>query len=62
MVTRSHTQLKEDQITEDLSVCHSSEPKLIFVVNKDESHEEPCLDTVIKIQCISTLQQRCKTI
>ena len=32
----------------------------IFVVNKDESHEEPYLDTVIKIQCISTLQQDVK--
>ena len=28
MDTRSHTQLKEDEITEDLSVCDSSEPNL----------------------------------
>ena len=28
MVTQSHTQLKEDEITEDLSVCDSSEPNL----------------------------------
>ena len=64
MVTRSHTQLKENEITEDKSVCdssQSSQPNLKnFVVNKDESHEEPYLDTVIKIQCISTLQQDVK--
>ena len=28
MVTRSHTQLKQDDITEDLSICDSSEPNL----------------------------------
>ena len=28
MVTRSHTQLKADKITRDLSVCDSSETKL----------------------------------
>ena len=44
MVTRSHTQLKEDEITEDLSVCDISEPTLKnFVVNEDQSHEEPWL-------------------
>ena len=63
MATRCHTQLKEDEITEDLSVCDSSEPNLKnFLVNEDESYEEPCFDTLIKIQCISTLQERCKTI
>ena len=58
MVTRSNAQLKEDEITEDLSVCDSSEPNLnnFCCVDKDESHEEPRLDTLIKIQCIFTLQ------
>ena len=28
MATRCHTQLKEDEITEDLSVCDSSDPNL----------------------------------
>ena len=46
MVTQSHTQLKEDQITGDFSACDSSDS------NEDDSHKKPCLDTVIKIQCI----------
>ena len=51
MVTRSHTQLQEHKITEDLIACDSNEPNLKnFMVNEDKSHKEPCLDTMIKIQ------------
>ena len=28
MVTQNHTQLEKDKITDDLSVCDSSEPNL----------------------------------
>ena len=34
MVTRSHTQLKEDGITEDLYVCDSSETNLKNLCDK----------------------------
>ena len=34
MVTRSYTQLKEDEITEDLSVCDSSELNLKIFCGK----------------------------
>ena len=33
-----------------------------IVVKKDGSHEEPCLDNLIKFHFISMLQQRCKAI
>ena len=45
-----------------LYVTAVSQSWRIFVVNEDESYEEPYLDTAINIQCISTLQQRCETI
>ena len=55
MVTRSHTQLKEDEIKEDLSVYDISEPHLKnFCGKQTQEPEKPCLDTAIKIQCIST--------
>ena len=59
MVTRSHTQLKEDEITEDLSVCDISEPTLKNFCGKRRPKPRR---TVIKTQCKSTLQQSCKTI
>ena len=63
MVTQSKTQLKEHVITEDLLACDSNEPNLKnFCGKKVNSHKEPSLDTMIKIQSISMLQQRCKTI
>ena len=69
MVTRIHTQLKED---EDLSVCDSSEPNLNNFWGKWRQKPQRTMlrhcyqiqkkYTIFNIQCISMLQQRYKTV
>ena len=48
MVTRSYAQLKEDEITEDLSGWDSSESDLITKNMEDKSHKVLYWDNVIK--------------
>ena len=38
MGTRSQTQLKGDEITEDLSVCNSSGPRMFVVKDMQQMH------------------------
>ena len=52
--------LKNVKILEKLEKCFQETWRI--VVKEDVSHEEPCLDTVIKIQCLSRVHQRCNTI
>ena len=53
MVTRNYTQLKEDKITEDLSICDSSEPNLKNFCGKRRRKPRRTMFRYRKIQCIS---------
>ena len=52
MVTRNYTQLKEDKITEDLSICDSSEPNLKNFCGKRRRKPRRTMFRHRKIQCI----------
>ena len=53
MVTRNYTQLKEVKITEDLSICDSSEPNLKNFCGKRRRKPRRTMFRHRKIQCIS---------
>ena len=57
MVTQSHTLLKENEITEDLSGWDSSGSNLNTKCMEDKSHKGLCSDNVINIQHFSTLRK-----
>ena len=62
IVTRSHTQLKEDEITENLSVCDSSDSMHINNYNKGVKQSESLLKYFIDILCFITNKHSLKNL